>query len=46
MVLVYAVVVLLMANALFRIYLGEAYICPSGGVRSDDEHSEDCQWNR
>jgi hypothetical protein len=45
MVLVYAVVVLLMAKALAGIYLGEGYVCPSCGARSDDQHSEDCQWN-
>jgi hypothetical protein len=45
LVLVYAVIVLLIAKTLADLYLGEAYVCPSCGARSDDQHSEDCQWH-
>jgi hypothetical protein len=45
LLLVYAVIVivLLMAKTIADLYLGEAYVCPSCGARSDDQHTEDCQ---
>lgn len=44
--LVTIVVFLLMAQKLTQLYLGEHYICPSCGTRSQGRHSRDCPWSR
>jgi len=40
------VLLVLMAQKLFDVYLGGHYCCPSCGARSERRHSADCPWNR
>jgi len=43
--LVNVVLVLLIATKIADIYLGEHYMCPSCGARTQDGHSSDCPWS-
>jgi hypothetical protein len=41
-----AIIVVLMARRLADMYLGEAYVCPTCGARSEASHSPECPWSR
>jgi hypothetical protein len=45
-ILVAAVVFVLMAKRLADMYVGEEYVCPTCGARSQARHSPDCPWSR
>ena len=44
--LVNLVLVVLIAMRLADTYLGQHYMCPSCGARSERGHSVDCPWSR
>ena len=45
LLLVNVVVVVLIAMRLADTYLGQHYVCPSCGARSEGGHSSDCPWS-
>jgi hypothetical protein len=44
--LMFTLVGLAMMLAVFRLYSGEAYVCPVCGSRDEDEHTDECPWSR